>query len=258
MGLLAVCVACCLLAFGFSKTGFYKKQIEEAKSRFETIDGLRGFLALGVFGEHALSMRGLYSGGEWGAGVPELYLRGSSGAVALFFMITAFLFWGRVLKAGEGFEVRAFLASRVRRLTPMYVASVLMVLAVAAGASGFVLRVSPVELFHELRAWFSFGFLPGGELNGVRDAHAINAVYWTLAYEWLFYLALPLAALYARGAWVLVPVALVVVFGTVAPIVYCFLFGALAAALVRLEKRIPHWEWIALPALVAWFFASPL
>ncbi|HXI35542.1 MAG TPA: acyltransferase family protein, partial [Burkholderiales bacterium] len=185
MGLLAVCAVCWLLAFCISKSSFYKEQIEQAKSRFETIDGLRGFLALGVFGEHALSMRGLYAGGEWGAGVPEAYLRASSGAVALFFMITAFLFWGRVLKAGEGFDVRAFLASRVRRLTPMYLASVLMVLAVAAGASGFALHAPPLELFHQLRAWFSFGFIPGGELNGVRDAHAINAVYWTLAYEWL-------------------------------------------------------------------------
>jgi len=259
MGLLAVCAVCWLLAFCISKSSFYKEQIEQAKSRFETIDGLRGFLALGVFGEHALSMRGLYAGGEWGAGVPEAYLRASSGAVALFFMITAFLFWGRVLKAGEGFDVRAFLASRVRRLTPMYLASVLMVLAVAAGASGFALHAPPLELFHQLRAWFSFGFIPGGELNGVRDAHAINAVYWTLAYEWLFYLALPLAALYARGAWTLLPAALLVVFGTVAPIVYCFLFGALTAAIVQKKSlELKNLGWIAPAALVAWFFAAPL
>jgi peptidoglycan/LPS O-acetylase OafA/YrhL len=140
----------------------------------------------------------------------------------------------------------------------MYLASVLMVLAVAAGASGFALHVSPLELFRELRAWFSFGFLPGGELNGVRDAHAINAVYWTLAYEWLFYLALPLAALYARGAWVLLPAALLVVFGTLAPVVYCFLFGALAAALVKKNMSLKNLGWLAPLALVAWFFAAPL
>jgi len=260
MGLLAVCAVCLLLAGIFSRwNGFYGEETAKPSGRYETIDGLRGFLALGVFGEHALSMRGLYAGGEWGAGVPEGYLRASSGGVALFFMITAFLFWGRVLKAGEGFDVRAFLASRVRRLTPMYLASVLMVLAVAAGASGFALHVPPVELFHELRAWFSFGFIPGGELNGVRDAHAINAVYWTLAYEWLFYLALPLAALYARGAWALVPIALLLVFGTVAPIVYCFLFGALTAAIVRKKSfELKNFGWIAPLALVAWFFAAPL
>jgi len=260
MGLLAVCAVCLLFAGIVSRrSGFYREQTAKPSGRFESIDGLRGFLALGVFGEHALSMRGLYAGGEWGAGVPEPYLRASSGAVALFFMITAFLFWGRVLKAGEGFDARAFLASRVRRLTPMYLASVLMVLAVAAGASGFVPRVPPIELFHELRAWFSFGFLPGGELNGVRDAHAINAVYWTLAYEWLFYLALPLAALYARGAWVLVPMALLVVFGTVAPVVYCFLFGALAAAVVRKTNlELKNLGFIAPAALLAWFFAAPL
>lgn len=77
MGLLAVCLACLLFAFCFSKNAFYKKQIEEAKGRFETIDGLRGFLALGVFGEHAMSMYGLRAHGAWGADVPELYLRAS-------------------------------------------------------------------------------------------------------------------------------------------------------------------------------------
>jgi peptidoglycan/LPS O-acetylase OafA/YrhL len=147
----------------------------------------------------------------------------------------------------------------VRRLTPMYAMSVLMVLAVVAGASGFALRVSPLELVHELRPWLSFGFMPTGDVNGVRDAHAINAVYWTLGYEWLFYLALPLAALFARGAWSLVPAALLLFFGSVAPIVYCFLFGALVAA--ALHGNMPFLKkhaWIAPIALVAWFFAGPL
>src|SRR5205814_1915619 len=171
MGLLAVCVACLVLAHFVSRTSsFYKTETQRAGARFETIDGLRGFLALGVFGEHAMSMRGLYSGGAWASGVPELYLRASMGGVGLFFMITAFLFWSRVLKSGATFDTRAFFVSRLRRLTPMYVVSVLMVLAVVAGASGFALQVAPRELVEELRPWLSFGFMPTGELNGVRDA----------------------------------------------------------------------------------------
>jgi peptidoglycan/LPS O-acetylase OafA/YrhL len=257
MGLLAVCAACLLLAFCFSKIPFYRQQFEEAKGRYQSIDGLRGFLALGVFGEHAMSMYGLHAGGGWGDGVPEFYLRASQGGVALFFMITAFLFWGRVLKTGPAFDVRAFFTSRLRRLTPMYLCSVVMVLAVVVGASGFALRSGPAQLFHELLPWLSFGFMTTGELNGVRDAHAINAVYWTLGYEWLFYLVLPLAALFSRGAVVLVPVALLLVFGSVSPIIYCFLFGGLAAALQGKEISLKY-GWIAPLALIGWFFAAPL
>ena len=44
----------------------------------------------------------------------------------------------------------------------------------------------------DVRACLSFGFLQDVPINGVRGAHYINAVYWTLAYEWMFYLALPL------------------------------------------------------------------
>jgi peptidoglycan/LPS O-acetylase OafA/YrhL len=259
----AICALCLLVAAGIARaSGFYRGQLAAAGGRFEMIDGLRGFLALGVFGEHAASMHGLYASGAWGADVPPFYLRASSAGVALFFMITAFLFWLRVLRAGDSFDSRAFFASRLRRLTPMYLASVLMVLAVVAVASGFFLRVEPAVLLRELRPWLSFGFLTVGELNGVRDAHAINAVYWTLGYEWAFYLALPLLALAARGRWAVLPVAAVLCFGMLAPVVFNFLFGALAAVVVHrryFQERISFKIWLAplpLAALAAYFFAA--
>jgi peptidoglycan/LPS O-acetylase OafA/YrhL len=260
---LGICALCVLAAAGIGRaSGFYRAALEEGAGRFDTIDGLRGFLALGVFGEHAMSMRSLHVAGAWAADVPEFHLRASGAGVALFFMITAFLFWLRVLRKGEAFDLRAFLASRLRRLTPMYLFSVLLALLVVAAASGFALRVAPIELARELRPWLSFGFLPTGELNGVRDAHSVNAVYWTLAYEWLFYLALPLAALFAGGWRALLPVAALLYFGTVAPVVFCFLFGALAAAVYqRGWLRRLHSLWLAplpLAALAGWFFAAAL
>jgi peptidoglycan/LPS O-acetylase OafA/YrhL len=97
----------------------------------------------------------------------------------------------------------------------------------------------------------------------VRDAHAINAVYWTLAYEWLFYLALPLLALFARGWLCLLPIAVLLFFGALASVVFNFLFGALAAAIVHrklLEGRLNS-LWLAplpLVALTGWFFATGL
>jgi hypothetical protein len=178
--------------------------------------------------------------------------------VALFFMITGFLFWLRVLRAGSAFDTRAFFVSRLRRLTPMYAMSVLMVLAVVAAASGFTLQVSPVTLARELRPWLSFGFMDTGSINGMREARYINAVYWTLAYEWMFYLMLPLLALFARGWAAAALAAAVLVFGTQEPIVFNFLFGALAATIVHrrlLGARLASPLLTALPlcALGAYF-----
>src|SRR5436190_1987630 len=138
----AVCALCLLLAAGIGRSsGFYAEQLAAASGRFETIDGLRGFLALGVFGGHVVNMYILRTAGTWGsADVPPFYPRAAMAGVALFFMITAFLFWLRVLRSGAAFDVRAFLASRLRRLTPMYLASVLIALGGVASASGFVLR----------------------------------------------------------------------------------------------------------------------
>jgi peptidoglycan/LPS O-acetylase OafA/YrhL len=260
-GALAAICALCLLAAAVigGRNGFYRGQLAAEGGRFESIDGLRGFLALGVFGEHAMSMHGLLTSGTWAAGVAPFFLQASRAGVAMFFMITAFLFSLRVLRSGDSFGARAFFISRIRRLTPMYAFSVLMALAVVFSASGLALRVPLPELLRELRPWLSFGFMTTGPLNGVADAHAINAVYWTLAYEWMFYLALPLLALFARGPWSALPLLAVLYFGAEASMVYNFLFGALAALFVHrrvLEPRLFLKSWLVplpLAALAAYF-----
>jgi peptidoglycan/LPS O-acetylase OafA/YrhL len=262
--LLVVCALCLLVAEGIARrSGFYREQLAAEGGRFESIDGLRGFLALGVFSEHAMSMHGLYAWGTWGAEVPVFFLRASAAGVSLFFMITGFLFWLRVLRAGASFDARAFFASRLRRLTPMYAFSVLMVLAAVASSSGFVLREAPADIARELRPWLSFGFLATGPLNGVQDAHAINAVYWTLGFEWAFYLALPLLALFAAGPWAALPAGAMLFFGGLNPVAFNFLFGALAALVVHrglLDSKVFSNPWLAplpLAALAAYLAAPP-
>ena len=63
----------------------------------------------------------------------------------------------------------------------------------------------------------------------------MDAVYWTLAFEWSFYLALPLLALFARGRLFVLLAALVLFFGLRAPLTLSFLVGALVA--VAVENR---------------------
>lgn len=260
----AIVALCMLLGAALARSiDFYRERLAEAgASRFETIDGLRGYLALGVFGTHAVNMYTLHASGEWVAGIAPFYATAARAGVALFFVITGFLFWLRVLRAGDAFDTRAFFASRLRRLTPMYLMSVLMVLAVVAAASGFALREGPAALARDLRPWLSFGFMRTGELNGLDEARYVNAVYWTLAYEWTFYVALPFLAVFARS-WRggLALGAAVLVFGTQSPIVYNFLAGAAAAWLVhrgilRNELQSP-WLGAVPVASLALYFLFP-
>jgi peptidoglycan/LPS O-acetylase OafA/YrhL len=213
---------------------FYRARLAESEAgRFETLDGLRGFLALGVLGGHAVNMYTLHAEGVWTAANAPFYHFAARTGVALFFMITAFLFWLRVLRAGEAFDWRAFYLSRVRRLTPMYAASVLLALVVICGATGFAPRDSLADVARDLRPWLSFGFMDTGAVNGMQNARYVNAVYWTLAYEWAFYLALPCLALFARRPWGAALAAAVLFFGSQAPVVWNFLFGAAAALIVH-------------------------
>lgn len=257
----AIVALCMALGAAYARSSaFYRERLDEAGGgRFGTIDGLRGYLALGVFGTHAVNMYTLHTSGEWAAGVAPFYASASRAGVALFFVITGFLFWLRVLRSGDAFEVRAFFVSRLRRLTPMYLMSVLMVLAVVAAASGFVLRDGPAALARDLRPWLSFGFMRTGELNGLDEARYVNAVYWTLAYEWTFYVALPFLAVFARS-WRggLALGITVLVFGTQSPIIYNFLAGAAAAWLVhrgilKTELQCPWLGAVPVAALALYF-----
>jgi peptidoglycan/LPS O-acetylase OafA/YrhL len=259
----AICALCLLIAWALARTSaFYRAELDApGASRFASVDGLRGFLALGVFGAHAVAMYMLFAHGRWATDASQFHYHASGAGVSLFFMITGFLFWLRVLRMGKALDTRAFLLSRVRRLTPMYAMSVLMVLLVIATVSGFALHTSPVALARELRPWLSFGFMDTGAVNGVAEARYVNAVYWTLAFEWAFYLALPLLALFARGWGAAALVAAVLLFGTQSPIVFNFLFGALAAWLVHaraLEGRLRA-RWLGAVALVSLgaYFAMP-
>ena len=248
---LAVVLLCLALAaaIGFASPWFRARISEQSSHRFEAIDGLRGFLALGVLFTHVMTTRGWYVNGQWDASFAPFYVVTGQAGVSLFFMITGFLFWSRALRGP--IDARALYRSRVRRLTPMYLVSVALALAVIAVLSGFELRTDPLQLAREVRPWLSFGFLDTGAVNGVKEAHIVNAVYWTLACEWSFYLALPLLAMYARGAGFVLLAALVVFFGLRMPITLNFLAGALVAMAV--ESR-----WLTGRLASAWLAPVPI
>ena len=246
---LFIAIACVVMSEAIARRDrWYRDHLASlTRNRFHAIDGLRGFLALGVFFIHVIASRGYYAEGHWYSTFSPVHANLGESGVAMFFMITGFLFWGKALRARAGIDTRALYASRIRRLVPMYLVSVAFSLLVAAALTGFVLREPPIAFLKEIRPWLSFGFMDTHDLNGLKDAHIINAVYWTLAYEWSFYLALPLLALFARGPWFLLLAAVAIFFGIQAPITLYFLCGALAAMIVErdlLGGRLAKW-WMA-------------
>ena len=174
-------------------------------SRNASIDGMRGLLALFVFLHHASIWYFSLSTGQWRIPPSYFYTHLGQTSVALFFMITAFLFSSKLLdvsgKTGDSSLSSAFFwqrlfVSRFMRLTPLYLLMLAGVLLLTAIVSDFQRRESWLVLLKNTGAWASFTIFGGPNLNGVATtSRMIAGVNWTLPYEWFFYFSLPLLAL---------------------------------------------------------------
>src|ERR1041384_6897243 len=89
----AICALCLAIAAALARpSAFSRAQLDApGASRFACIDGLRGFLALGVFGAHAVGMGMLFAHGRWATDYSPFHYKTSGAGVSLFFMITGFL-----------------------------------------------------------------------------------------------------------------------------------------------------------------------
>lgn len=180
---------------------FFENEISDI-SRFATLDGLRGIAALSVAIHHAFFFFGYAKYGKWsidyvGGGYPQIiidYL--GKGSVSIFFMITAFLFWGKVLCRADGLNWRGFYIKRFFRIVPLYL------VAVFASLTYVVITIkSPFTLYPYIRDlfyWLTFDFFGTPNINGYPLSKSIVAgVFWTLSYEWMFYFLLPAISVFA-------------------------------------------------------------
>jgi len=182
-----------------NRVGYYKNATAPDKSRFRALDGIRGFLALGVFIHHTSINYVFEHTHIWQAPSSSLYHFLGDGCVALFFMITGFLFWSKALKNPAAVFYKNFLKGRVLRLLPMYLATYLVVLAMVGVATHFQLRQSIGPLVFAVCAGACGGLFGMPPVNNVECGVMNCGVVWSLFYEWRFYLALPLLALLWRG-----------------------------------------------------------
>ncbi len=220
-----------------------------ANNRYQSIDGLRGFMAFFVFLHHSTFWYFYVRSGHWEAPGSNLHNHLGRTSVAVFFMITGFLFVSKLLAANERqIDWLRLFVSRFFRLTPLYLFALSLMLLVVAVLTQFTLEVPVLALLEDTACWISFNLFGAPDLNGLDDTRRIVAgVFWTLPYEWLFYFSLPLMALCLRRA---VPAiylsfsAAAIVGAIIHPVSWViaapFLGGIVAAVLVRFPLLQAH------------------
>ncbi len=210
-------------------SGWAREVVVGGGGHYASLDGLRGFLALGVFFHHSVIAYFAYHGAKWADPPSPFYTMTGHVGVSLFFMITGFLFWEKALKGEGRFELKALYIGRFRRLTPAYIGSVVLV---------FLVMLLPYGVHHlDELSWRELSKIV--QFKGIRAASDINGVYWTLVWEWRFYLVLPLVAYFlrvAKGWGVVFPVLLViayVIYKPEAAVVMNFIGGGAVAMYAR-------------------------
>ncbi|MFP5275579.1 MAG: acyltransferase family protein [Acidobacteriota bacterium] len=170
------------------------------EGHYAGIEGLRGILALNVLFHHSLITYFFLRTGVWDItpSLSRFYANLGPGSVAMFFFITGFLFWSKVMVA-PSFSIAGFLRARGRRLMPAYLGAFAAVAVITAWKTHFALVVSLRDLLLEGFSWALCG-LPDGfpRINGFPSVQINAQVFWTLGVEWTFYLLLPFLAWFAH------------------------------------------------------------
>ncbi len=162
------------------------------ENRFKSLDGIRGFLALSVFFHHFVITYYWKKNDIWASPPEKMFDNFGSVGVAIFFIITGFLFISKITKKSTTNWVSLY-KSRFFRIVPLYGFTLVVISLVVFASSKFNLHVSIPMLIKDYIKW---GLFHGGSLNGFTDTRKIIAgVDWTLKYEWLFYICLPLISL---------------------------------------------------------------
>lgn len=236
--------AAALLAMGLLSTWALMKMFgaPPAQGRYVTIDGLRGYLAFFVFVHHSCIWYFYLHGSTWSKPPSALYRHFGQSTVAVFFMITGFLFFSKLMDSRDkGVDWAKLFVSRILRLVPLYLVLMAVVAALVVLQSNGVLQEPWQQVLGEAGQWLLFTMPGMPNINGVHDTSTMVAgVTWSLPYEWYFYLSLPLLALTLKIR-VPRPYLLIGVLGLVCMLVShpggslltSFLGGVLSAILVR-------------------------
>jgi peptidoglycan/LPS O-acetylase OafA/YrhL len=177
----------------------------------------------------------------------------------MFFMITGYLFWSRMIVERGRPDWIGLYISRIFRIGPLYLVAVGTMLAAVFVLTGFRLNEPAIRFGENLVRWGLLGFVRGSEFNGFASPGQLLAdVTWTLRYEWWFYLSLVVTALATRNPRLHLAMVLAALVAALAYLIFkvdpegsaltavcvtLFLQGMLCASLRAkgLTLRMPEW-----------------
>ena len=211
-----------------------------AASRIPSMDGLRGLAALAVVVHHCITMGNYLRTGTWGIASGNLAEQLGSLPVALFFMISAYLFVGALLRNDGKVDAVRLFDGRIMRIAPLYVFAVAVLCLFVAIETRFVAVEPPAALAAEVGHWSLFGFSARGPINGFAPTFTMLSQIWTLRFEWILYALIPVMAFgYRFGRrWAVYGVLLVAT--VAAPMFAFFVAGTIVA---ELAGKVPlRWQ----------------
>jgi peptidoglycan/LPS O-acetylase OafA/YrhL len=218
-------------------------------SRVASLDGLRGFLALSVYFHHSAIYYRYLTAGEWTMPPSGILTMLGQGGVSMFFMITGFLFWGRLMDTNARPGWLRLYIGRVFRIGPLYLAAIAVMMVIVLARTSFILQQPLPDFGKDVGRWLMLGYYSPSFNGDGRAKLVLAGVTWSLHYEWLFYASLPFSALFARMASLRVPYAvggwvaslLLLHFGRNEEAAFAALFfsGMLSATIIRI-KMIPR------------------
>ncbi|WP_160621811.1 acyltransferase family protein [Mixta intestinalis] len=242
-----------------------KLMSSETPGKYIYLDPVRGIAALLVFIHHSGMVYNQHVTGKFSPHgifhyssliVRKVYIHFGQTSVMLFFMITGFLFFSKILNFDTPLNVRQFFKSRIKRLLPAMV-------------SGFFLYILVIIILKDetqsnnflsyIVSWFSFGFIGLPNLSDTIPGWSVTAgVFWTLVLEWKFYILIPFLSYFISNG----KTAIIFLISTLGLIIYlyninyltekevsiyaCFMSG-LAIALIIKSYPLIMQKWLGNP-----------
>lgn len=170
----------------------------ESSGKYIYLDPIRGIAALLVFIHHSMMVYNQHTIGKFdfygvfsyeSLLVKKAYFHFGQTSVMVFFMITGFLFFSKILSFDTPLNVKSFFLSRIKRLLPAMGSCFILYILVC-----YILRDqnNQVSFINYLVSWLSFGFISLPKVSDNFPGWSLTAgVFWTLVIEWKFYILIP-------------------------------------------------------------------
>jgi len=159
-------------------------ELEDTPGRIASMEGVRGLAVLLVFGVHVHSLFGVELAHDSVLfRVSQLAGVMGNAGVDLFFALSGYLIYGKLIRKPAGYG--AFVARRVRRIYPAFLA--VLAIYLALHFTWFPLPQFPRGPAAGLYLLQNIALLPG-----LFEIPPVFAVAWSLSYEMFFYATIPL------------------------------------------------------------------